>query len=625
MSQTSTGNGAIKNATPIARNDVPGVVSVIKKALPEELLSNLQMDIGSAGFKDESGDIDLMVDSFDVIEYFQSNNSQDAKKELQKYLEQRGYKAVTKGRNVHVGVPYKDQSGDSKLAQVDIMVIDDAASVAPWHQHGPRGMYAQPGFKGSSNFILMSSIAKHMGLKFDAFGGKLVDRNTEEVVGKSRRQVAKILLGPKAKEKDLDSVSSIMARLADDPDREGKLAQARQDAQAGLLELPEDVYPGTKTWLNQMEESPKFAFVKSLKENHDTTGRTPHPEDSIFDGSNAAAMALQSLGGVIANPSKVTVKWDGFPALIFGRTPEGKLAIMDKYMFDKRILATSPQDWQQYDSTKPSGTMRPDLYTKLASIWAGLDAVVKGEGFFWGDLLWAGALNPVKGNYVFKPNTVEYHVPVQSQIGQTIKGSSGGIVVHQHFGELGGTASEWDGKGLVTVPGGVTIIKPGLGIRFSLRDPVSASKAAAAAVEKYGTAVDDLFVNIPSSTKALIKTYFNKKITCQTNQDLHDWMKGNVSSKQYNALVGDDYSGSLFTTDGEGQVHESQGYAGLKAIWNSIYAYKLNLVQQLEQQVQGVQQSVNGQAGGEGFVFPSPNGLIKLVNRGQFSRALFNK
>lgn len=623
MSQTSTGDGAIKNATPIARRDVPGVVSVVKKALPEEVLSNLQVDIGSAGFKDESGDIDLMVDSADVIEYFQVTNAQAAKKELQAYLEKRGFKAVTKGRNVHVGIPYKDANNDPKLAQVDIMVIDDAAAVAPWHQHGLRGMYNQEGFKGSSNFILMSSIAKHMGLKFDAFGGKLIDRNTEEVVGKTRRQVAKILLGPKAKEKDLDSVSTMMARLADDPDREGKLAQARQDAQAGTIELPEDVYPGTQTWLDQMDESPKFSFVKSLKE--DTTGRTPHPEDSIFDGTNAAETAIRSLGGVIANPTQVTIKWDGFPALIFGRTPEGKLAIMDKYMFDKRIFATSPQDWQQYDMTKPTGTMRPGLYTKLAAIWAGLDAVTKGEGFFWGDLLWAGALTPVKGNYVFKPNTVEYQVPVQSGIGQTIKGSSGGIVVHQHFGELGGTATEWDGKGLVTVPGGVTIIKPSLGIRFSLRDPVQLSKAAQAAVEKYGAAVDDLFINVPSSTKGIIKTYFNKRITCQTNQDLHDWMKGNVSAKQYAALVGDDYSGSLFTTDGEGQVHESQGYAGLKAIWNAIYAYKLNLVQQLEQQVQGVQQSVNGQAGGEGFVFPTPHGLLKLVNRGQFSRALFNK
>ena len=623
MSQTSTGNGAIKNATPIARRDVPGVVATVKKALPEEILSSLQVDIGSAGFKDESGDIDLMLDSADVIEYFQVASSQEAKKELQGYLEQRGFKALTKGRNVHVGIPYKDSNNDPKLAQVDIMVIDDASAVAPWHQHGPRGMYDQPGFKGSSNFILMSSIAKHMGLKFDAFGGKLIDRNTDEVVGKTRRQVAKILLGPKAKEKDLDSVSTMMARLADDPDREGKLAQARQDAQAGMLELPEDVLPGTKTWLDQMEESPKFAFVKSLKE--DTTGRTPHPEDSIFDGSNAAQIAVKSLGGVIANPANVTIKWDGFPALIFGRTPEGKLAIMDKYMFDKRILATSPQDWQEYDRTKPTGTMRPELYTKLAALWAGLDAVTKGEGFFWGDLLWAGSLNPVKGNYVFKPNTVEYHVPVQSGIGQTIKGGSGGIVVHQHFGELGGTASEWDGKGLVTVPGGVTIIKPSLGIRFSLRDPVSLSKAAQAAVDKYGTAVDDLFVNIPSSTKGIIKTYFNKRITCQTDQDLHDWMKGNVSGKQYSALVGDDYSGALFTTDGDGQVHESTGYAGLKAIWNAIYAYKLNLVQQLEQQVQGVQQSVNGQAGGEGFVFPTPHGLLKLVNRGQFSRALFNK
>ena len=97
----------------------------------------------------------------------------------------------------------------------------------------------------------MSSIAKHLGLKFDPFGAKLIDRNTNEVVGRTRKEVAKILLGPKAKESDLDSIKTMMSALAQDPDREGKLAQARQDQAKGLLTLPEDHAPGTAKWFRQ--------------------------------------------------------------------------------------------------------------------------------------------------------------------------------------------------------------------------------------------------------------------------------------------------------------------------------------------------------------------------------------
>ncbi len=367
----------------------------------------------------------------------------------------------------------------------------------------------------------------------------------------------------------------------------------------------------------------KFEFVTFLTEA--ITGRTPHPEDSIFAGTAEAAKYIQALGSVIANPANVTIKWDGFPALIFGRTPEGKIAIMDKYMFDKRVLATSPADWQKYDASKANPSTRPDLYKKLEFFYAGLDKVVTGPGFYWGDLLWAGPLQPVKGMYVFKPNTVEYRIPVQSDIGKLIQQSVGGIVVHQQFSELGGEPSAWSGKGLKNAKGGVAIMTPGLGIRFNLKEPVQQSRAANSALKKFGPAVDDLLAGIPGSTKQSIQTYFNKKITGQTTQDLHDWMKTNISAKQYNQLVGDDYSGIMFVKDANGEVSESPGYVGLKAIFNGIYAYKMALVQQLESQVSGIQQFVNGQPGGEGFVFPTPHGLVKLVNRGQFSAANFNK
>jgi hypothetical protein len=43
-----------------------------------------------------------------------------------------------------------------------------------------------------------------------------------------------------------------MAALKTDPDREGKLAQARQDASKGIISLPEDVQPGTAAWFKKI-------------------------------------------------------------------------------------------------------------------------------------------------------------------------------------------------------------------------------------------------------------------------------------------------------------------------------------------------------------------------------------
>jgi hypothetical protein len=75
----------------------------------------------------------------------------------------------------------------------------------------------------------------------------------------------------------------------------------------------------------------------------------------------------------------------------------------------------------------------------------------------------------------------------------------------------------------------------------------------------------------------------------------------------------------------DGSGNESVGYTALRTVWNAIYSFKINLVQQLEPQIQGITQFSDGKPGGEGFVFPSNIGLIKLVNRGQFSKALFAK
>lgn len=246
------GGNAIPSSIPVAQKDVAAIVAAAKKALPDPLVKRMQADIGSAGYKVESGDIDVMVEAEDVITLFNTMNEKNpllaAKKALENYFRGQGLEAKVNGNNVSIGIPYKDA-----VAQVDVMVIHDASIVAPYHQHGPRGSYADPEFKGQPIFILMNSIGKSLGLKFDAFGARLLRRDDNTVVARDRDAVAKILLNPKATAEDLNSVKSILRALETDPQKDAKLAQARDDEAKGLITLPKKLEEGSATWFRQMQ------------------------------------------------------------------------------------------------------------------------------------------------------------------------------------------------------------------------------------------------------------------------------------------------------------------------------------------------------------------------------------
>ncbi len=345
--------------------------------------------------------------------------------------------------------------------------------------------------------------------------------------------------------------------------------------------------------------------------------RTPHPEDAIFEGTAVAERMVNALAYVIENPGSLTIKWDGFPALIFGRNVDGQLTVMDKYMFDNpQGQVTSPEAWVEYDRAR--GKNRTDLYQKLANIWPGLDqAVGRVPGYFWGDLLWAQKLRPVKGVYAFKPNVVEYRIPVKSSLGQQIAGRQGGIVVHTYLADKTAKPQPWNGQGLA-FDAPVAILTPSAGIRFTLNDPVQLHKNAVSTLKKYSTVTDKFLAGLDDKAVAALKQYANKRITGQTNEELADWLQtANVTQKLRKFMLGDNQGGYL---------HRNQkGLAALFAIWNAVYAFKINLTEQLEGQVQGVGQYINGNPAGEGFVFSTPEGPVKLVHRGVFSQALFAK
>lgn len=245
--QLREGGNVFPDVVDIKKEYAGHLVDGIKKLLPQGL--DMQPNIGSAGYKVASGDMDIFLDQQQVVDMFKAKDEKIAKQELAKFIQSKGLQTAVKGRNVHVRMPLPD----GQFAQVDLMVIPDAVEVAPWHQHGPRGSYDDPDFKGAPIFILMNSIGKAMGLKFDAFSGRLLRRDDNTEVARGRDAVAKVLLNKNATGDDLNSVRTILRALANDPQRDAKLAQARDDAAKGLITLPEPVAEGSSTWFRQMQ------------------------------------------------------------------------------------------------------------------------------------------------------------------------------------------------------------------------------------------------------------------------------------------------------------------------------------------------------------------------------------
>jgi hypothetical protein len=247
------GGNVFDNTSAVAKADVATVVNTVKLQLPSGLQNKIIADIGSAGYKIESGDIDLFIDERAAVKNFNAEDATGAKQALAQYFQAKGFRTAIKGRNVHVAVPYAGADGKQRYAQVDLMIIADAKRVADWHQHGPRGMYTDPKFKASHLYILLNSLAKFKNMKVDAFAGTLNQRADNSVVSQDRAEIAKILLNPGAQASDLDSPAAVMKSLEGDPDREGKLAQARQDVAKGVLTLPETApTPGTAAWFRNM-------------------------------------------------------------------------------------------------------------------------------------------------------------------------------------------------------------------------------------------------------------------------------------------------------------------------------------------------------------------------------------
>ena len=355
-------------------------------------------------------------------------------------------------------------------------------------------------------------------------------------------------------------------------------------------------------------------------------GHLDHPEDLIFLGGSAGAKrALDAIIKTVRNPKTVTIKWDGYPALIFGRNSNGRFSIMDKHMFNKKDgtgrNVFSPEQFRQYDLAR--GVDRSDLHRLINEIWPGLDHASKtAPGYYWGDLLFSRPLQKNShGLYQFKanPNGLAYTVQVDSEVGELMAGKTAGVAVHQQLSpdaqttdqaqSLDGTIGQLQNNSNVAIIPSAMPYKPNLHLEPTLVQNVNA------AIGRYGKAVDKMMDEAPQSRPAfngLFTTYINKKIVSGNLDNLIAGFMEHFENRNKNPGGMEMQLSNHFHENEEGLV-------GAFTIWIEIYKLKMAVVAQLnkaaeESPVKGYLQ--DGTETHEGFV---SNGL-KFVDRMGFSR-----
>lgn len=365
-------------------------------------------------------------------------------------------------------------------------------------------------------------------------------------------------------------------------------------------------------------------------------GHLDHPEDAIFiGGSSYATKAVQAIESTTQNPNFVTIKWDGYPALIFGRGQNGKFTIMDKHMFNKKDgtgrVNYSPEAFQQYDAAR--GVDRSSLYPIINTIWNGLAAEDRDYGFYWGDLLFSQPLQPQNGLYSFKanPGGIAYTVDPKSDIGKIMTGKAAGIAVHQFIpadAPNTDSATSLNGNiGKLQNNSNVAIVPSKMPNTPKLQISSAQKNKALQLIQKYGEAVDRLLI-APAGTKStlnsnLFTVYINRKVVAGNFQDLLKDFMVFLNSRPMSEPVKQKLLGYVDPTTkkkvpGHLEINK-QGLIGAFMIWSAIYNLKSPIVTQLdnaskESPVKGYLQ--DGTQTQEGFVAYG----FKFVDRMGFSR-----
>ena len=372
----------------------------------------------------------------------------------------------------------------------------------------------------------------------------------------------------------------------------------------------------------------EFRLVESKVQLNEEGPRIDHAEDIVFwEGSKGAVRALESLfelekGG----HEQVTIKWDGSPAIIFGRDENGDFLLTDKSGFSASGYdgkAKSADDLEAMLMNR-KGASNPDeakrnnylqFVGNMKDIFDEYERAVPKEllGFFKGDLLYYNT-PPVNqnGDYEFTPNIVTYEVSQDSELGQQIGRSKTGVVVHRYMDPVSGTETAADPKVIAQFQGDEVLIVP----------PVTAQQPAQIDDENINSLKAVVAQNAQAIDALLDKAKLAELKMSDFSKILYTYVNQNGTNPNLGGNFEDWVATSKLSEPKKKRIVEwtRSNAAGFDALWQvvrGIQEVKNNIINQFDSHEAPVRASINGQSGGEGYVLDHPEGSIKLVNRGE--------
>ena len=361
--------------------------------------------------------------------------------------------------------------------------------------------------------------------------------------------------------------------------------------------------------------------------------RIEHLEDLVFrelPPSKGANRALQSLINLEKGGHQdVTVKWDGSPAVIFGRDDDGNFIFTDKSGFTAKGYdgrAKSEKDVETMFKNRPGFAKNPEGYgaliNNMKSAYTAFEKATPKDyrGFFKGDMLYFNTPQVDGGDYVFKPNIVEYRVTQDSDLGKKIGASKAGIVIHR---EVDAEGKEGPLKNGDIFQGNEVLVVPPVTASQAPKINTASVNELKAIISKDAAAMDTL-LDINTLTQMKMKvlpevfySYMNSKVDTGLDNlggDFLNWLQAR------NQL-----SDTAKKKIAEYIANNKQGFKALWEIVAKIQQVKDDVINQLDNQpgapVRSSMSSGDDSAeGGEGYVLAHPEGDIKLVPRKTFSK-----
>lgn len=371
--------------------------------------------------------------------------------------------------------------------------------------------------------------------------------------------------------------------------------------------------------------------------------RITHLEDTVLErGVDGALFALDQLRQLISNAPEnkkyLTIKYDGKPAVVFGRNEAGQLMFTDKPRFVAKGYngrALGPEELKSVLTSRiPPGATPEQIEERnryangLSSFWEIIDAAIPKDfrGYIMGDLMWSPGLSRptlVNDYYVFEPNTVTYRLHKDTDLGKRITaaglGRSVGIAVHQYL-PLGSDIPQL----LEKVPKynqNVGLIM--FGAEYPGQPDLALEENKLKQLEKEintGTnrqALDALLDRATLSKMRIsdfpniLQSYVNHRVDTGNFRNLAEDFLPWVDQHSLSGPKKENIHMHV-------EMHQSSFHLLMKIFLALVY-FKESLLQQLDSGQHSIQSKIGNQDGGEGYVYGQGDDKIKLIRRFDFS------